>query len=220
MELDERSAPNINFVPCVSWVRRGVAKPVPERVKLTSEELAAVIQQTKHDLADLEHDSDEDKDNTAKDEVKGHSDKKDKTEDEIIDEYGLADYDEEEEAPEGGAKLLGLGDLTAFADPREDPYLAAMDRDVGDEDEEDVEDFNIRSTDNLILAGHVEGDSSMLEVYVYNDVEDALYVHHDILLQSFPLALEWLSFDPENDKRGSLVAVNIFNVLAKIFYGL
>ena len=115
------------------------------------------------------------------------------------------------------ALLLGLGDLTAFADPREDPYLAAMDRDVGEEDEEDVEDFNIRSTDNLILAGHVEGDSSMLEVYVYNDVEDALYVHHDILLQSFPLALEWLSFDPENDKRGSLVAVNIFHVLAKIF---
>ena len=107
MELDERSAPNINFVPCVSWVRRGVAKPVPERVKLTSEELAAVIQQTKHDLADLEQDSDEDKDNTAKDEVKGHSDKKDKTEEEIVDEYGLADYDEEEEAPEGGAKLLG-----------------------------------------------------------------------------------------------------------------
>ena len=62
MELDERSAPNINFVPCVTWVRRGVAKPVPERVKLTSEELAAVIQQTKHDLADLEQDSEEDKD--------------------------------------------------------------------------------------------------------------------------------------------------------------
>jgi len=38
-------------------------------------------------------------------------------------------------------------------------------------------------------------------------VEDALYVHHDILLPSFPLALEWLSFDPESDKGGSLVAV-------------
>ena len=37
----------INFVPCVTWVRRGVAKPEPERVKLTQEELAAVISQTK-----------------------------------------------------------------------------------------------------------------------------------------------------------------------------
>ena len=48
---------------------------------------------------------------------------------------------------------------------------------------------NFRGTDNLILAGHVEGDAAMLEVYVYNDVEDALYVHHDILLPSLPLAL-------------------------------
>ena len=48
---------------------------------------------------------------------------------------------------------------------------------------------SFRGTDNLILAGHVEGDSAMLEVYIYNDVEDALYVHHDILLPSLPLAL-------------------------------
>ena len=47
----------------------------------------------------------------------------------------------------------------------------------------------------------------LCQVYVYNDVEDALYVHHDILLPSFPLALEWLSFDPESDKGGSLVAI-------------
>ena len=37
----------INFIPCVTWVRRGVAKPEPERVKLTKEELLEVIQQTK-----------------------------------------------------------------------------------------------------------------------------------------------------------------------------
>jgi hypothetical protein len=64
--------------------------------------------------------------------------------------------------------------------------------------EDDVEHFvkarfnllNIcRGTDNLILAGHVEGDSAVLEVYVYNDIEDALYIHHDILLPSLPLAL-------------------------------
>ena len=73
-----------------------------------------------------------------------------------------------------------------------------------------------RSTDNLILAGHVEGDSSMLEVYVYNDVEDALYVHHDILLQSFPLALEWLCYDPESDKRGNMVAVGTMEPIVEV----
>jgi periodic tryptophan protein 1 len=47
MEEEEGSDSKINFVPCVTWVRRGVAKPEPERVKLTQEELAAVISQTK-----------------------------------------------------------------------------------------------------------------------------------------------------------------------------
>merc|ERR1712112_120516 len=97
------------------------------------------------------------------------------------------------------------------------PYLSTMDRDFGDEDEEDIEDFKIRGTDNLILTGHVEGDSSTLEVWVYNDVEDALYIHHDILLPSFPLALEWLSFDPESDTRGNMVAVGTMQPVIEVW---
>merc|ERR1712226_1182328 len=56
----------------------------------------------------------------------GKVEKMDKTEAEVAAEYGLDDYDEEEEG--GAAPLLGLGDLTTFADPSEDPYLSAMDR--------------------------------------------------------------------------------------------
>ena len=168
MELFEDKDPesNINFIPCLTWVSRGVAKTVPDRVKLTTEELSAVISQTKKDLAEIEDDSEtEDGAATEQSDYKPNE-KKDKTEQEIMEEYDLADYDDEEETPEGGSKLLGLGDLTAFSDPRQDPYLAQMDKDLGEEDEEDREDFNIRSTDNLILAGHVEGDSSSLEVRV------------------------------------------------------
>ena len=146
MELDEKEADShINFIPCVTWVRRGVAKPVPERVKLSAEELEAVINQTKHDLAELEN-NDSDSEEVKDVKIKSEPDKNggEKTEEDIIDEYGLDDYDNEEEAPEGGAKLLGLGDLTAFANPRDDPYLGQMDKDAGDEDEEDKEDFNIR----------------------------------------------------------------------------
>lgn len=214
----EKNGSNINFIPCITWVRRGVAKPDPERVKLTTEELSTVIKQTQKNIKELEGEDggDGDKENNDTPSIKETtSEKGEKTEEEIALEYGLDDYDNEEEG--GEAPLLGLGDLTAFADPSEDPYLSAMDRELGEEDEEDLEDFKIRGTDNMIVVGHVEGDSSTLEVYVYNDVEDALYVHHDILLPSFPLALEWLPFDPESDTRGNLVAVGSMNPIIEVW---
>jgi len=237
----EKTESNINFIPCLTWVRRGVAKPNPERVKLSAEELSAIIKETKNNLTELENESETEKENMAvcdnSSEIKSEpgiktepgikaepgikvdpdikvEPIKEKTEDDIAAEYGLEDYDEEEE---GQNHMLGLGDLTTFANPSEDPYLSTMDRDGGEDDQEDVEDFQIRGTDNLIVCGHVEGDSSSLEVYVYNDVEDALYVHHDILLPSFPLAVEWLSFDPESETRGSLVAIGSMQPVIEVW---
>ena len=58
----------------------------------------------------------------------------------IEDEYGLNDYDDEGD-DENARKMFGLGDLTVYADPSEDPYLDPQQQ---DEDEEDVEDFKIR----------------------------------------------------------------------------
>jgi len=56
MSDDEQEKSDIDFVPCVTWVRRGVAKPEPEKVKLTKEELREIIEQTKGNLQDLEQD--------------------------------------------------------------------------------------------------------------------------------------------------------------------
>jgi len=218
MSDDENERNEIDFVPCLAWVRRGVAKPEPEKVKLTKEELQQIILQTKGDLQDLEEEEEEEEneDEENKDPESAEPSKTNKKpkkptpangireDQDIIDEYDLEDYDNDEGESKEAQPVFGLGDLTKFADPSEDQYL---DPDLPDEDEEDIQDFFIRGTDNLVLVGHVEGDSSGLEVYIYNDVEDALYIHHDILLPSVPLALEWLSFDPESDTKGSLVAV-------------
>lgn len=52
------------------------------------------------------------------------------------------------------------------------------------------------STDNLLVAAKTEDNVSHLEVFVYDEAQENLYVHHDIMLPAFPLCLEWLDFRP------------------------
>jgi len=59
--------------------------------------------------------------------------------------------------------------------------------------EEEREDYTIRKSDSLIVAATAESDHSNLEVYVYDHKTSDLYVHHEIILGSYPLCLEWLS---------------------------
>ena len=53
---------------------------------------------------------------------------------------------------------------------------------------------------------------------MYNDDEDALYVHHDVILPSYPMALEWLKFDPgESSVRGNFVAVGSMSPIIDVW---
>ncbi len=53
MSGEENDESANNFIPCMAWVRRGVAKPEPDRVQLSREELAALLKQTKVYIARL-----------------------------------------------------------------------------------------------------------------------------------------------------------------------
>lgn len=61
-----------------------------------------------------------------------------------------------------------------------------------EDSEEEKEDYTIRNTDALIVAATAENDHSSLEVYIYDHKTSDLYVHHEIILGSYPLCLEWL----------------------------
>ena len=73
--------------------------------------------------------------------------------------YGLDTYDDDDENEVG----MALGGMVL--NPRGDPYLKNLDADDDDDEKSDIEDFNIKPTDNLILVGHVEGEAAILEVY-------------------------------------------------------
>jgi periodic tryptophan protein 1 len=44
------------------------------------------------------------------------------------------------------------------------------------------------------VTAKTEDEISQLEIYVYDESEENLYIHHDLMLPNFPLCLEWLGF--------------------------
>lgn len=48
----------------------------------------------------------------------------------------------------------------------------------------------------MLIAAKTEDEISQLEVYVYDDSSENLYMHHDLMLPNFPLCLEWMDFPP------------------------
>ncbi|KAK9975548.1 hypothetical protein ABG768_020800 [Culter alburnus] len=200
-------------ITCVGWVKRGVAKETPDKVELSKEELQRIISEAKDELQDHNDDEEEEEVDegvvseeasavpTECEEIKEEKDVNEPEEDDELAEYGLDKYDEEDIA----ASNLGdsLAGLTVFGTNEEDPYIT-----IKDTDQYERDDFQIKSTDNLILAGRAEKDCCNLDVYVYNSEEDSLYVHHDILLPAYPLCVEWLNFDPSPEEaQGNYAAV-------------
>lgn len=132
--------------------------------------------------------------------------------DDDLKEYNLDDYDKEDDAPGQGESMGIFGNvknLAYYESNKEDPYITLKDE---AEDDEEREDLQILATDNLILSAKVEDELAHLEVYVYEDTADNLYVHHDIMLPAIPLAVEWLDLpvnkpNTDKDSRGNFVAV-------------
>lgn len=131
------------------------------------------------------------------------------SDDDVLKEFDLEHYDSDE-VDEDGEKITMFGNVQSLAyhqPNEEDPYLVIPE----DEDDEEREELQIMPTDNLLLAGKVEDEVAHLEVYVYEDQADNLYVHHDIMLPGIPLCLEWLDIpvgkNTENRTQGNFVAV-------------
>jgi len=67
-----------------------------------------------------------------------------------------------------------------------------------EESDEEKEDLKIRKEDTLFVCGKIEDEFASLECYVYEKHSGNLFVHHDIMLSSFPLAMDWLPVEPSS----------------------
>ncbi|KAH9634468.1 hypothetical protein HF086_008302, partial [Spodoptera exigua] len=181
----EETTPTVSLISCMHFVRRGVAKAVPEKIELTEKELEKIIKQTADDLRIAEAGEDE-----SDEEGESSSAPREPPAD-PNDEFNFEKYDEEDNNK--GKSTCSFNSAIQMY-PTEGP-------------DSDEEDDIIKPNDNLLLVGHVESDASVLEVYIYNKEEDSFYVHHDIILPWFPLCIEWLSHDPSDPNPGNLCAL-------------
>ncbi|KAJ7623388.1 WD40-repeat-containing domain protein [Roridomyces roridus] len=202
-----------SLISAVSWVRRGVAAQHPEKYVLDENELERVSALARIQLEDarveLERaheaaksmglgaegeeadDADEADWVDEEDEDAMDVDPKPKRNADDLTEYNLDDYDDDAKtAPVG--PFSNIKGLTFYRDNQDDPYITMKEDDADDEREE----LEVRPSDNLLVVAKTEDEISQLEIYVYDESQENLYVHHDLMLPNFPLCLEWLDFPP------------------------
>ncbi|KAI5287969.1 hypothetical protein KEM54_005583 [Ascosphaera aggregata] len=203
-----------SMITTTSWVRRGVAAPFPKKYEIDEAEMERISQMARSQLFDAQKglrdaksraETGDMKDDEPMDVETGRTDKKEdvqveeeiKKEEEIdindddLKEYDLEHYDSDPVDSDGETTTVfgNIRSLAYHAPGEEDPYLKLPENESDDEEREEMQ---ILGTDNLLLAGKVEDEVAHLEVYVYEDEAENLYVHHDIMLPAIPLCLEWL----------------------------
>ncbi|ESK93990.1 rrna processing protein [Moniliophthora roreri MCA 2997] len=235
-----------NLISSVAWIRRGVAAQHPSKYVLDDKELERVSalahieledartelkraheaaqkmgKGTEGDEADDAEDDedewvDEDSDAMDVDETSKPPESAPQDEDEMS-KYKMDEYDDDTTAEPAGP-FSNIKGLTYYKDNEDDPYITLKEDDEANEREE----LEILPTDNLLVVAKTEDDISQLEIYVYEESEENLYVHHDLMLPNLPLCLEWLDFppaaassapsnDPTNSGFGNYIAVGTFD---------
>jgi len=111
--------------------------------------------------------------------------------DDDLKEYDLEHYDSDV-VNEDGETMAMFGNAQSLAyhqSNSDDPYITFEDN---EDENEEREELQVLATDNMVVAAKVEDEVAHLEVYVYEDEADNLYVHHDVMLPAIPLCVEWL----------------------------
>ncbi|KAJ9081534.1 rRNA-processing protein [Entomophthora muscae] len=181
------------MISAIKWVPRGANKEMPMKYQLDEEEIERIKQLTSDKINAAKMEMSETMGDKAAQEASQKSG-------DVLSKYNLDDYDNENE----DADIFNGKD-----EPEEDPFAKEDESD----NESEAEELRILPTDSLLLAAKTEDEVSQFEVYNYEENENNIYMHHDALLPSFPICLEWLDFKPQSEDvntKGSFVAIGTF----------
>ncbi|KAF3903585.1 Xenin [Arthrobotrys entomopaga] len=228
------------MITATAWVPRGFAAEFPDRKDFNEEEFSRIAEIAQLKLDDAEEDLEEaraatsddgneteakdttdeqggvslamdiDEESSNKAKSKSKLEKDDEDADDDLKEYNLDTYDDDVEDGQDAQTMAMFGNIKSLAyheNNAEDPYITIPDN----EDDSEREELQILPSDNLLLAGRFEDELAHLEVYVYEDDSDNLYVHHDLMLPAIPLCIEWLDLPirttPSPTVKGNFAAI-------------
>lgn len=227
------------MISALAWIRRSAASTKPTRNRLTeadyaqfmasaSEHLDQAKEEARKRGIDLdervdwnEDDSDEDEDEDVEmgnDNNQAGNASLNTPPSSPVDElakYNMDNYDDDEEEAEADSQSASIQVDAVFTPLHELVHPDEADESDDDpmqQDSDEEEDLTLRPTDALFVAARTEDEVPQLEVYVFEQDPkegDNCYVHHDVMLGSFPLCLEWLSH-PCRPESTNYVAVGTF----------
>ncbi|MCJ1411583.1 hypothetical protein MMC19_005673 [Ptychographa xylographoides] len=212
----------MSMITAITWVPRGYAATFPTKYSVDERELARISKLAKLKLEDANEDLKKAEDQIAEDVKTDEDSVEEGREgdaikltrsngyflpfssssvtelmfapsdaDDDLREYDLDHYDSDVVYEDGEpTSMFGNAKSLAYHESNaDDPYITMQENEEGDEEREELQ---ILGTDNMLVAAKVEDEVAHLEVYVYEDEADNLYVHHDIMLPAIPLCVEWL----------------------------
>ncbi|KIH68663.1 WD domain, G-beta repeat protein [Ancylostoma duodenale] len=188
----------------IAWIPRGIAKHVPDKVKLDENQLKELISGGVPDTSDVESDEVEE----SEPGVRGSASKEPEGNDADVEMQ--TKEDEGDSAPEAGMRGIAM-----YSSNTDDPYVTLH----VDSDEEEKEEIEIKPEDNMVALAKIDRDNYTLEVFVYNENNGDWYCHHDYILDAPPLCLEPIQHDPGNDEtgKGNLLAVGTMEPVINIW---
>ena len=206
------------MISALAWMPRGKAKAVPTKYEPTEEEMEELRKAAgelekegddEEEWEDMSDDGSEEEHSAAVTKARKAARAAAAGGDDLA-EYNLEDYDKE---PGDAVGIFGKG-LSHFEDNTEDPYITLPD---AADDSEEEDDNIIRPTDSIILACHSEEDGHTLEVYVFDYQQGSLFVHHDLMLNAFPLCVEWLDTARKDGTSGSFAALGTMDTAIEVW---
>ncbi|WVR04706.1 hypothetical protein IAU60_001717 [Kwoniella sp. DSM 27419] len=240
------------LISALVWVPRGKAALEPKRYNLDENELervgklggAGVLEKLREEMEGMDvgeegwEDVDEDGEGSNSGSDGDEDEDAEETEDgdvemgaepieaklhdpEDLSAFKMDEYDDEESKGVAMGAFANVKGLTYYRDNQEDPYITLK------EDDEDLEreELALDATDSMIVTARTTADLSSLDFHVYAEADENLYAHHDLMLPTFPLCVEWLDFpcgsssSSANDtpQSGSYIAVGSFDPSIEIW---